>query len=151
MWVSFSNVLKFTFKSRISHKVFCHEIAKLEIIKLWISIGVLLALFRAKFIVILFVFLSIFVSFNVPGLGLKLMKNCKIIGTQDWLVSGSWLVTPVSFHVRNFESWLELENSRVGLPLCDSQVPLDNSYSITSVVTFFFFLLYIYTSLSPKF
>ena len=151
--MSFSNVLKFTFKSRICHKVFCHGIAKLELVKLWIPIGVLLALFRAKFLVILFVFLCIFVSFNVLGLGLKLMKNCKITGTQDWLVSGSWLVTPTSFHkfhVRNFESWLELENSWVGLPVCDSQVPLDSSYSRTSFVTFFF-LLYIYTSLSPKF
>ena len=52
--------------------------------------------------------------------------------------------------MRNFESWLELENSWVGLPVCDSQVPLDSSYSRTSVVTFFF-LLYIYTSLSPNF
>ena len=148
--MSFSYVLKFTFKSRICHKVFCHGIAKLEIVKLWIPIGVLLALFRVKFVVILFVFLSIVVSFYVLGLGLKLMKNYKIIGTQDWLVSGLWLVTPASFHVRNFESWLELENSRVGLSECDSRVPLDSSYSRTPIVTFFF-LLYIYTSLSPKF
>lgn len=115
-------------------------------VKLWISTIVLLALFNVKFVVISCIFFPcILWDFNIIGLGLELIKNCKICGTQDWFTSGLWLATLTSFHVRSTQGILKVGKSWIKTWVtcycAHSRVLLDSSCLKLSTVPFF--LLYI--------